>query len=165
MQRSDRDVIVTQWRELRDYARKMVEPLRDDQMIAQPIAGVTLNHPAWILSHLAAYGPMLASILREQPVEDPADHPHGMKSAPLGDPGAYLARLQLLDHFTSSYDDAAEAFLEAPDALLARATPFARWSTRFPTIAHLPPQFFLKHTATHLGQLSVWRRAMGLGRV
>lgn len=165
MHRSDRDVIVTQWRELRDYARKMVEPLRDDQMTAQPIPGITLNHPAWVLSHLAAYGPMLAAILRGEPAQDPADHPFGMKSEPLADPNAYLPKARLLDAFTSSYDDAAEAFLAAPDSLLARATPFARWSQRFPTIAHLPPQFFLKHNATHLGQLSAWRRAMGLARV
>ncbi len=165
MNRSDRQIIIGQWHELRDYTRRMVEPLTDEQMTAQPIPIVTLNHPAWILSHLGAYGPMLGAILRDELAEDPVDYPFGIKSEPDSDPSVYQPRLALLEHFTSSYDDAAEAFLHASDDVLARQTPFERWQTRFPTIAHLPPQFFLKHTATHLGQLSAWRRAMGLGRV
>ncbi len=162
MHAEDRKVIVSQWRELRDYTRDMVEPLTDEQMVAQPIAGITLNHPAWILSHLSAYGPMLAALLKGEPAEDPINSKFGMGSEPSTDSGTYLPRLELLSLFTGSYDDAGEAFLAASDELLNRPIPFERWRARFPTLGYLPTQFFLKHSATHLGQLSAWRRAMGM---
>ena len=44
---------------------------------------------------------------------------------------------------------------------VAAETPLERWRPRFPCVVDLPGQFFVKHNATHLGQLSAWRRAGG----
>jgi len=159
------DAIVRQCRELCDYARRMVEPLDDAQMVAQPIPGVTLNHPAWILSHLRVYAELLAAILRAQQVEDPIDHPFGRNSTPMRDPGVYLPRPDLLSAYERAHTDACDALLAVPAGVLDAPCPVERWRPRFPTVAHLPTQFLLKHHATHLGQLSAWRRAMGLPRV
>ncbi len=159
------DAVVRQCRELCAYARRMVETIDDAQMTAQPVPGVTLNHPAWILSHLRVYAELLARILRGQEVEDPIDHPFGRNSEPQDDPAAYLGRLELLAAYEQAYEDACGALLTADPGTLAAPCPIGRWRTRFPIVAHLPTQFLLKHNATHLGQLSAWRRAMGLPRV
>ena len=50
------NAIVAQWRELREVAANLVADLTDEQMVGQPVAGVTMNHPAWVLSHLSATG-------------------------------------------------------------------------------------------------------------
>jgi DinB superfamily len=159
------NAIVAQWRELREVAEKLVADLSDDQMVSQPIAGVTMNHPAWVLSHLSAYAPVLAGILRGEDVEDPLSHRYGLKSKPEGDVSVYLPKPALIAAFAMGYDDAASAFQDADAARLAQQTPFERWHGRFPTIAFLPGQFLVKHNAFHLGQISAWRRASGLPRV
>lgn len=153
------------YRELRDYAQRLVADLSDDDMVRQPVNGVTMNHAAWILSHLAAYAPVVAAILRGEPAHDPLNHEHGRNSAPVSDPAAYLPRADLTAHYCRVYDDAAAALQACPPDRLLEPTPIERWRRRFPIIADLPVQFLIKHNATHLGQLSAWRRACGWAAV
>ena len=157
--------IAAQWRETADYARRLVADLRDEEFVLQPVAGVRMNHPAWILSHLAAYGPVLAGCLRGEVVADPIDHPYGRNSAPLDDAGAYLPGGRLIEHFVEVYDDAVGALRGAAVERLAARTPIERWVPRFPCVGDMPVQFIIRHNATHLGQLSAWRRAGGRGAV
>ncbi|MCB9846393.1 MAG: DinB family protein [Phycisphaeraceae bacterium] len=157
-----RHVILANWKELRDYALRLVDDLDDESLIAQPVAGATMNHPAWILAHLTVYGRVIDDIFRAKPAQDPLTNRYGRQSKPLNDRSEYPERSALIEGFTSSYD-AAAAGLQAMHAdRMDEPTPIARWIPRFPTIAHLPSQFFVKHMATHLGQLSAWRRAMCL---
>ena len=156
------EAIVSQWRELRRVAQELVADLSDEQMVGQPVAGIAMNHPAWVLSHLSAYAPVLAGILRGEPVEDPISHKYGRGSQPLRDASEYLPKNELISSFAAAYDDAAIAFADATTDRLSQPTPIERWRERFPTIAFLPGQFLVKHNAYHLGQLSAWRRASGL---
>lgn len=165
MDRNCREMIVSQYSDLRDYARELVDAIEDEQMTLQPVPGVVMNHPAWILSHLAPYGPLLAAIMRREPPIDPIDLPHSRKTSPSADPSEYLPRLELIENFVRCHDAAADALLEAEDSVFAEPPPLDRFRSRFPTIRELSIQFLIKHPATHLGQLSAWRRAMGLGPV
>ncbi len=165
MDQNCREMIVSQYRDLRDYARELVDAIEDEQMTLQPVPVVVMNHPAWILSHLAPYGPLLDAILRREPPIDPIDLPHSRKTSPSADPADYLTRRELIENFTRGYDAAADALLEAEDSIFSEPPPLERFRDRFPTIRDLPVQFLIKHPATHLGQLSAWRRAMGLGPV
>ncbi len=151
--------------ELCDYAQQLVGGITDSDMIAQPVPGVVMNHPAWILSHLAAYAPVVSAILKNEPAIDPLDHPFGRNSEPLDDAGVYLPKDKLIAHYLRVHEEALDAFRAVSMHRLAEMTPIERWQGRFPTIASLPEQFFVKHHATHLGQLSAFRRAAGLGRV
>jgi hypothetical protein len=120
-----------------------------------------MNHAAWILSHLSAYAPVVAAILRGGPARDPLNHEHGRNSAPVADPAAYLPRADLIAHYCTVYDDAAAALEACPAARLLEPTPIERWRPRFALLADLPVQFLIQHYASHLGQLSAWRRACG----
>lgn len=155
------EIALFYWPEIRDYALRLVDDLTGDDMIAQPVAGVTMNHPAWILGHLGAYGPMCADIFRGKPANDPLNHPFGKNSRPEALLDAYGSKGRLVATFRDGYDDAAAALREMDPARLSEPTPIERFLTRFPTIGHLPVQFFVKHTSLHLGQLSAWRRAGG----
>jgi len=155
------DTNIRAWHEVRGYAQRLVADLADDDMLAQPVPGVVMNHPAWILSHCALYGPLLAGMLRGEAVEDPKGHRYGFGSQPLDDASAYLPKQELLDRFVAVFDDAAEALRAVTEARLAEPTPLERFRPRFPRIVDLPGQFFVKHNMTHLGQLSAWRRAGG----
>lgn len=150
------------WTDLRGYAQRLVADLSEDDMVAQPIAGVTMNHPAWILAHLGAYAPVVTGILYSEPVDDPIDSPFGRKSRPLADRSVYPARDELISAFVDGYDQLVDALAIVPETNLAEPPPLDRWVARFPTIGHLPVQFVVKHNAHHLGQLSAWRRAMQL---
>lgn len=156
------DAVLASYAELRDYAQRLVADLDDAQMVAQPVPGVIMNHPAWILSHTAAYAPVLAGILRAQVVEDPVHHRFGRGSQPTSDTSIYLPRVELIAHWLTVHDAAAEALGQCGPERLSEPTPMPRWRSRFPTIGRLAMQFLVKHPATHLGQLSAWRRAMGL---
>jgi len=153
--------IESRWRELRAYAGRLVDDLAADDMAHQPIPSVTMNHAAWALSHLSIYGPLLAGMLRNEPVEDPGSHKWGRSSAPIADAAAYPPKTELLRLYQDGYDDAVAALKSASDADFARPAPFERWRDRFPTVGHMPIHFLVQHNALHLGQISAWRRASG----
>ena len=51
------------------------------------------------------------------------------------------------------------------EAGLAKPLPDVRYRDRFPSIGYAAVHILSGHTALHLGQLTVWRRAMGLANV
>ncbi|MCB9848906.1 MAG: DinB family protein [Phycisphaeraceae bacterium] len=145
----------------RRYALALVDDLDEAEMIAQPVSGVVMNHPAWILSHLSVYLPVVMSMLDGGVPDDPIDHKFGRKSAPLDDPKAYLPKERLVEKYIELHEGAEEAFRYAEREVLASRTPIPRFVERFPTVAHVVIHLMIKHEATHLGQLSAWRRAGG----
>jgi hypothetical protein len=130
-------------------------------MLAQPIDGITMNHPAFILSHLNVYAPILAGMVRAEPVEDPINHRYGRGAKVLADPAEYLAREELIEQFEQLHKDAVEACLACPMDRFNEPVPVERWRPVFTSIGVTPAQFLVSHLGTHLGQLSAWRRAMG----
>lgn len=154
--------ISTVWIRNGPYASRLAGDLSPDQFLAQPIPGVTLNHPAWILSHLLIYKTIAARLLRGEPFDDPLSHPHGPKSTPLPGASDYLPPRDLIPAFQSAHDEVAHALSIAPPDLAARPVPLERWRAMAPTIGELLLILVVKHESHHLGQLSAWRRAMRL---
>lgn len=145
----------------RAYAASLVADLSEADMTSQPVPGRVMNHAAWVLAHLGVYGPILGAMLRSRPFADPMNHVYGRASKPLGDPSAYPPKAELLRVFTEGYDDAVAAMRAAPASVLAAPTPLERWREKRPRLADLCAHILLVHPATHLGQLSAWRRAGG----
>jgi len=159
------NAILITWRRNAAYGLRLVGDLSDEQMLAQPIPGRVLNHPAWVFSHLTLYTAICANMLRAKPFPDPADHKYGAKSEPLADPAAYPARAAIIEHYKSAHDDAEAALLQVKDQTLAAPAPLERWRTLHPTTGDMLVTLMVKHESAHLGQLSAWRRALGLPRV
>lgn len=156
-----RSGILNSWASQRRYALALVDDLDEAEMLAQPVPGVVMNHPAWVLSHLNVYMPVLMTMLDGGVPDDPIDHKHGKKSAPLDDPKAYLPKDRLVEKYSELHEGAEEVFRYAEREVLHSKPTIARFAERFPTIAHVAVHLMIKHECIHLGQLSAWRRAGG----
>jgi hypothetical protein len=159
------DTMLRTWERQKDYAQRLLADLSDEDMVAQPVPGVTLNHPAWTVSHLTVYSPVLSAILRETPFKDPMLSRFGRDSKPEADLGAYPRRNELVAEYLRVHDELAAALRTADPAVLDKPIPLERWRERFPFIADAIMHLMINHESGHLGQISAWRRAGGRGRV
>lgn len=163
--------ILITWRRNRAYALRLVSDLAPEQFVAQP-AGlpphIIMNHPAWILAHLSVYAPNCTAMLRRTPFADPIDHPFGQRSKVSPDAATYPAVADLVEVYSRTHDEAEAALVqtgESDAAVFALANPLERWRVTQPTIGDMLVTLMVKHESGHLGQLSAWRRAMGLASV
>ncbi|MEK6700712.1 MAG: DinB family protein [Planctomycetota bacterium] len=157
--------ILITWRRNGQYARRLVVDLSPAQWTAQPIAGATLNHPAWIFSHLNVYAPLCIAMARGQSFADPIDHKFGQRSEVSTNPSDYPHGPALLADYESLHTQTEEALVVAPPEVFAAANPLERWRAIHPTIGDMLVTLMVKHESGHLGQLSAWRRALGMPRV
>lgn len=133
--------------------------------VAQPAGGV-VNHPAWTLSHLAHYHPAILSLLRGEPVADPAEADDAQYfdegSVPVLSPQTYLPWADLLAKYTRGHEAITQALACTTPGILASPPGLPRWARSFPTTADLLAYLMLIHESQHQGQLMAWRRAMGM---
>ena len=155
--------VLNSWRLNGDYAASLLADLGEDQKIAQPAEGI--NHPAWLMSHLLAYHPVMLALAQARTPDDPLDHPFGMKSKPVDDASAYPPLAELGRTFAAGHREVEAALPSASADWLAGPPPIERWRPRFENVATLLNYLMVRHESLHLGQLSTWRRAMGLPRV
>ncbi len=148
------------------YARALVSDLTPSQMVAVPGAGHE-NHPAFTIGHLVTALDLVAQDLGLpsdlQPGwgdlflrKGPSDRRVASVDAP------YPGRDALLDEL-ARHGQRVSAALDAVDPawLEARAEPW-RLSEYLPGNHDVVLFMIASHAAMHLGQLSAWRRAMGL---
>ncbi len=151
------------WNKNLAYGQNLVADLKDDQLAKQP--GPGMNHPAWVLSHLNAYLPVIEKVIKGEPFDDPKDHPFGMQSKPLDKRSVYSPKDELVGEFVDGHEKVAKALQEAGDAVWAKPITLERWVKVMPTAAVALPYLMLVHENTHFGQLSAWRRVQGLPSV
>ena len=164
MDRLAQAVLIT-WRRNGAYGLRLVSDLSAEQFAAQPVRGRVLNHPAWVLSHLNVYMPVVAAMVRGEEFVDPIDHRYGQKSEVSLDPAEYAPGAELVAAYQAAHLDAERALAGAASEVLAGPNPVERWRTMHPTVGDMVVTLMVKHESGHLGQLSAWRRAMGLARV
>jgi hypothetical protein len=151
--------ILRSWQHQRDYAQRLLADLSDQDMVSQPVPGITLNHPAWTLGHLSPYPPVLAAILKGEAFVDPLNSKYGRGTKPTSDPSAYPPKAELLAGFLSGHDLLARTLESTDPSVMANPIPLARWKDRFPRIGDAVLYLMLSHEGAHLGQISAWRRA------
>lgn len=151
----------------RAYAERITRGVGADIFARKP-KGVNTNHPAWVIGHLSVYPdrllPMLGRADLAQPIEAPYealfDHKSECRDDPTG--SIYPPMATLLDRSMRRHEVIIDLLLETPDEALERPNSFAM-QDRFPTVGHLTNFMLVGHPMLHLGQLSAWRRCMGLG--
>src|ERR1044071_9081778 len=153
--------ILRSWQYQRDYAVKLVADLSDADMVSQPVAGVGMNHPAWVYGHCGIYPPVLAALLEGRAFGGPLKHRCGRDSKATANRGDYPAKDVIVSEFLAGHDRLAEVLGRVDVSVMARPIPLKRWEQRFPTIADAMVHLMLEHEAGHVGQVSAWRRAGG----
>jgi uncharacterized damage-inducible protein DinB len=142
------------------YARQLTADIPDEEFAEEPVPG--LNHPAWILGHLTVTADFGLHLLGEKPVA-----PEGWSAmfAPgtVPDPqrATYPTKAEYLNAYEAGHAALASAAAALDDARAAKPNPVASLKARFPTVGDLVAHLLTTHEATHLGQLSAWRRTMG----
>ena len=146
-----------------DYLRDQLHDVAPEQMTTLP-PGV-VNHPAWIVGHLVFSCQMLGGDVAGLKPWLPShfESRYGTGSKPADYPGAYESKDELLAMLADTQarlTPAVESLLRDPKRLDA---PFPMPEARevFPTVRHALVQVLVGHASFHVGQLSVWRRAMG----
>lgn len=127
------------------------------------------NHAAFVFGHLSLYPPRIMDRLsqRRGATELPASYEPLFKNGAecQDDPTAtiYPPMEELTKRFFDGYKLALTAIAEADDAVFAQPNPAeGRMRELFPTIGSMLIFYVCGHTQNHLGQISTWRRAMGL---
>jgi len=150
------------------YGQKLVADVPDEQMCAEPVPGQVMNHAAFILGHLAWVHDNRAGTLTGQTVGVAAKPEwkelFGMGAKPSTDRSRYPSKAELVKAFEESHARFGDAAAKATAETLAQPTP-EPMRARFPTVGHLVLGLMTSHFATHLGQLSAWRRALGFPSV
>jgi uncharacterized damage-inducible protein DinB len=145
----------------RQYLTLLVEDIPEEKMTFQP-AGV-VNHPAWQLAHLAVVQDRLVQILGGKSKLDPDwEKRFGRGSTPAPAGAGHPTRADLLGIIDERRGEFVRLFSRLGAEELAKQ----------PSVPGVPPLFkslgmfltfvMMSHESTHLGQLSVWRRAMGM---
>ncbi|MCP4095512.1 MAG: DinB family protein [Planctomycetaceae bacterium] len=155
------------WKKNQDYAPSLVADLTEEQMILQPAVDPTApaNHPAWVLSHLNVYIPIIGSIIKGEAFDDPKPHRFGMLSQPTSDPSTYQSKEELIAEFTNGHLAIAELLGNEDDRVFEKTVALPRWQEVMPTAAIALPYLMFNHENGHLGQVSAWRRIQGLPSV
>ena len=154
------DYVLTAYRFNVFYVKKALEDIADEQMAIQPSPG--MNHPAWIVGHLAMERIFLAPLLK---IDHPS--PAGWKelfmplTTPTADRAKYPPKAELLAAFEESHAIVENAFLKMTDADFEAAITEPFIAKMFPKVGDFIFMMLTVHASMHVGQLSAWRRAMG----
>ncbi len=154
------------------YVGRLVVGVAPEQFarLAAP-GGVTIqsNHGAFVLGHLSIYGPRILEHLGgDVTAATPSQRfveAFSKDAKCLDDPEGkfYPPMDQITETFLATYRAALEPLRRADDALMARTNPSGgRLTELFPTIGSMLAFYAGGHVSMHLGQMSAWRRMLGL---
>ena len=149
------------------YALGLAEDIPEDRWGETTIPNS--NHPAFNYAHLAVYPNRVLHMLgREDLVVDGPVDPEtvGSGSECLSDASKYPTKDEILPYFTERYETVA-AVIEGMSAEdLAAENPMeGRFRESFPTVGSAVAFMMNNHIMMHAGQVSAWRRSIGLGSV
>ena len=144
-----------------DFLREQVADIAAADMVAQPNGIV--NHPAWVIGHIAFACQMLGGaigLVKWLPNDFAPRFAPGSK--PIADSSLYEPKEEALAILRDAQLRMTHAIEQLNEAQLDAVFPAESYREVFPTIRHALTQVLVGHTANHIGQLFVWRRAMGL---
>lgn len=143
------------------YGKVLVGDLDDSRLAEQPVAGV--NHPAWVLGHLT-----ITTFRGRELLGQSVAVPAGWKelyaggSQPSTDRARYASKDELLAAFESGFAGLRDAVRQATPERLAQPNEHPRLKGALPTVAGMIGFLLTGHVGIHLGQLTTWRRLIGL---
>lgn len=129
---------------------------------------IKANHPAWVYGHLSLYSPrVLTHLGQSDALNVPAGFEelfkNGTECRDDRDGTIYPPMGVIRACFFDGCTRAIRTIAEADDALLAGPNPTeGRMRELFPTLGAMLNFYLTGHAQMHLGQISTWRRAMGL---
>jgi len=150
-----------------NYAEQLVSTIPADMFAKMPMKD--LSSPAFYIGHLSIYCDRICTLLGRADLVTPMPYaPDVYKGGAvcLEQPGLYADKDLLVNTFFERQRRAIEAFACADDKAFAAEHPAeGRFKEMFPTVGSVTAFLLTDHTSIHLGQISAWRRVIGLGPV
>lgn len=148
---------------------KGVTPAMAAQFASPGGTPIVSNHATFVFGHLCLYpakflenaGRDFKALLMPQRYTDVFNAGVECKDDPTGT--IYPPLEEVVANFKRVHQEAFKALSEMTEADLAKPPATERSRNFMPTLGALTTFYFLGHTMVHLGQVSAWRRMMGLG--
>lgn len=154
------------------YAERMLKDVKPAQFACFARIGDTViesNHPAFIYGHLSLYAPRII----EQVGGDAAKFlpaanfqqlfSKDAKCVDDAEGSIYPPMDEIASAMLDAYRAAAEALETAEDGVFTSENPNEAMRAKFPTKGAMHAFYVGGHFMLHMGQMSAWRRATGLG--
>lgn len=160
-------VILPAARTSRALGEALLKGVRTEDFARHP-KGVLTNHPAWVYGHLSIYPDWMLGMIGKPELTRPREGFEPLfanKTECKDDPSGtiYPAMETITSHFMERMDAVIKAVAETDDAVFAKPNPSDAMKDRFPTVGAMVSFMLGSHCMMHLGQVSAWRRIMGLG--
>lgn len=153
------------------YAQRLLAGIEASSFARTPVVNgkpIQTNHPAWVFGHLATYpvkigamvgiiGPGLAA-----PAGFEDLFKDGTESKDDASGAVYPSMDVIAKAFFSTHDALLGAMGDIDDALLLVETTEEKYRQRFPHVGSRLIFMCNNHVMMHMGQVSAWRRCMGL---
>ena len=146
------------------YADALTKSIPAESFASFPAKDVVC--PAFYMGHLAIYPHRALAMLGrgDLTVPNPAGWDDRFKAGVEAQPGDYPSKDAIMSHFMAGYRAVAKALEAAPDSVFSEENPAeGRFREMFPTKGGAITFLCIGHVQMHLGQVSTWRRVMGLG--
>ncbi len=154
------------------YAERLLKDVTPEQFARYAKIGDTViesNHPAFIYGHLSLYAPRVivqvgGDAAKYLPPPDFTElFSKDAKCVDDPDGSIYPPMSEVTSAMLDGYRAAADALERADDALFVEENPNEAMRGKFPTKGAAHAFYVGGHVMLHMGQVSAWRRAMGLG--
>jgi hypothetical protein len=143
------------------YCRMLVGDIADERLAEQPLPGV--NHPAWILGHLAYSADRARGLLGAQKEFPAAWTPlFGPGAKPSASRSDYPSKEELLRAVEQGFERLRQTIATASPEQLSQPSTNPYTKDALPTVKDGVAFLLTGHLGVHLGQFSMWRRMIGL---
>lgn len=146
-----------------NYCKLLTHDVDDAKLAEMPAPGV--NHPAWILTHLAICTDYAGNLFGQPPKCPKEWHQRGRPGSNVtSDRGLYASKHDLIAALEAGQARVSEAIGGATEEVLLRphGIQLAFVKNTFSTVGDFVGHLMTTHTGFHLGQLSMWRRMVGM---
>ncbi len=138
------------------FIQLSVADLSEQEMVAQ-LTGIP-NHATWTLGHIIfSCQEVSAEIGADRWLPDDWEARFGYGSTPLSDQNHYPQKSEMVASLDDAEGRLKQALLATTESVWNQSLP----DETYPTMGHILVQIVAAHTAYHVGQLTVWRRAIG----
>lgn len=149
------------------YAESLAKDIPAEKFAFKPHP--TINHPAWCFGHLALYPDRTFGMLLGRSDLARVNE----RFTKLFEPGTkcednaavYPPKDEIMAELRARHAVMIDYLDRVDDEVLQRETTHERYKARFPKIGHALHFLFANHIMMHLGQVSSWRRCVGLPSV
>ncbi len=149
------------------YADMLLQGVSAEQFARKP-EGIDTNSPAFIFGHLAIYPDKVLERIGRADLAKPNEQFIKLFEAGepcLDDPNAYPSMDEIMGFFRERHAVLLETLAETDPEVFEKPNPNEEARDRFPTLGHIITFLLTSHIMMHMGQLSAWRRCVGLGPV